>query len=170
LGDRVKIRGFLLNSRMMKNEDFASHQIGIGVVCADLDESIDFYTGVIGLKRTRSFDIDADFAERAGLTPGISFHVEVLATEDRPDASSLKLLTFGRASAHSRALSIADGVGVQYITLQLKSLNPVLERIRKHRVDLMGESPVPMGKGDRYFALVQAPEGTFVELIGPLNS
>ena len=38
--------------------EFSSATIGIGVVVSDLEKSLNFYTKVIGMKKTGEFDID----------------------------------------------------------------------------------------------------------------
>jgi hypothetical protein len=57
---------------------------------------------------------------------------------------------------------------MQYITLQVTGLELILERIRKYGVELLGETPVPFD-AERHFALIRDPDGTFIELIGPLK-
>jgi hypothetical protein len=55
---------------------------------------------------------------------------------------------------------------MQYITIMVNSLEPFLERIKEHKVKLMGDTPIPLGETDN-FVLVQDPDGTIIELIGP---
>lgn len=140
---------------------------GVGVVVSDLQQSIGFYTEVIGMKVVSGFDIDEDFSRISGLTGGIPFSVKVLKLEDHPEANVWKLISFGKGTGHPRPSHIQDDTGMQYITLHVKSLAPFLERIKKHGVQLLGETPVPMDS-ERHFALIQDPDGTFIELIGPL--
>lgn len=149
-------------------KEFASSTIGIGVVVTDLERSLDFYTKVIGMTRVNEFDIDQEFSRKSGLTGGLAFHVNVLKLEDHPAATSWKLISFGKEAAHPISEHIQDDNGMQYITLQLKSLEPLLERIRKYQVELLGETPVPFD-AERHFALVRDPDGTLIELIGPLK-
>lgn len=148
--------------------EFLSSTIGIGVVVSDLEKSLNFYTKVIGMKKTGEFDIDASMGKDTGLTGGLPFHVEVLKLEDRPDATAWKLMSFGKGSAHTVSQHIQDDMGMQYITINVASLKPVLERIKNHKVELLGKTPIPLGS-DRHFVLVQDPDGTFIELIGPLE-
>ena len=45
---------FILNiPNTMAQSEFKSGVIGVGVVVTDLDKSLDFYTNVIGMKKTR---------------------------------------------------------------------------------------------------------------------
>ena len=47
-------------------------------------------------------------------------------------------------------------------------LDPVLKRIKEHKVKLLGNTPIPLNETD-HFVLVQDPDGTIIELIGPLK-
>lgn len=148
--------------------EFSSAIIGIGVVVSDLERSLDFYTQVIGMKKVGGFDINEDFGKRSGLSGGIPFHVDVLKLEDRPDASQWKLLSFGKDAAHPLSKHIQDDTGIQYVTINVTNLQPFLDRIKKHGVELLGDTPIPLGS-DRHFVLIRDPDGTIVELIGPLG-
>jgi len=155
----------------MEQSEFSSKLIGVGVVTSDLDKSLDFYLNVIGMSKTGQFDVDEHFAKSSGLSNGIPFHVDVLKLEDNPDANVWKLISFANAPGSGKPGSkfILDDIGMQYITLHVNSLQPILDRIKGHRIELLGETPVPMDDGHVHFVLVQAPEGTFIELIGALN-
>jgi catechol 2,3-dioxygenase-like lactoylglutathione lyase family enzyme len=158
----------VLFSKIMAQSEFASNLIGVGVIVTDLEKSIDFYTQVIGMKVVEEFDIDEEFSKVSGLAGGAPFNVKVLKLEDSPSANQWKLMSFGTKANHPMPTRIQDDTGVQYITIMVKSLEPFLGRIREHNVKLLGETPVELGPG-QYFALVQDPDGTFIELIGPLK-
>jgi catechol 2,3-dioxygenase-like lactoylglutathione lyase family enzyme len=155
-------------SEIAAQGEFASSTIGIGVVVSDLEKSIDFYTNVIGMQVVDEFDVDETFGMSSGLSGGIPFTVKVLKLEDSPEATQWKLMSFDKKAAHTMPKHIQDDTGAQYITIMVNNLKPFLERIEKHKVKLLGESPVVLGP-DQQFALVQDPDGTFIELIGPLN-
>jgi hypothetical protein len=47
---------------------------------------------------------------------------------------------------------------------------PCRIRINKHKVKLLGDTPIPLGSsGNTHFVLVSDPDGILVELIGPLE-
>lgn len=170
-----KIRIFLIGAFMallsttgMAQSEFSSGLIGVGVVTRDLDKSLDFYLNVIGMTKVSEFDVDGNFGTSSGLTDGIAFHVDVLKLQDSPDANQWKLMSFKKEGSHPMPKYIHDDTGMQYITINVNSLAPVLERIKKHKVKLMGDTPVPLGEKD-HFVLVQDPDGTIIELIGPLK-
>lgn len=159
---------FTLTTNTMAQSEFSSNTIGIGVVVADIDKSLDFYINVIGMKKVGEFDVDGEFGRISGLSDGVAFHVDVLKLEDQPDANQWKLMSFGKEAGHPASKHIQDDTGMQYITISVTSLAPFLKRIKKHNVELLGETPVPLGT-DNHFVLVQDPDGTIIELIGPLE-
>ncbi len=149
-------------------EDFSSEVVSIGVVASDFQKSLDFYTEVIGMSRTGGFDIDHDFGKRSGLTGGEPFSVAILKLKDSPTATEWKLMSFGKGSSHPSQSFIQDDTGMQYVTIFVTSLKPFIQRIKKNKVKMLGETPVQLPDG-RHFILVQDPDGIFIELIGSLE-
>lgn len=155
-------------SLTMAQSDFSSPLIGVGVVVTDIQKSLDFYTTVIGMKKVGEFDVDAEFGRSSGLTRGVPFHVDVMKLEESPGANQWKLMSFGKEAGHTRPEYIEDDTGPQYITIMVNSLEPFLQRIKKNKVKMLGDTPIPLPP-DQHFVLVQDPDGTFIELIGPLK-
>jgi catechol 2,3-dioxygenase-like lactoylglutathione lyase family enzyme len=152
----------------MAQSEFSSGLIGVGVVTQDIQKSLDFYLNVIGMTKVSEFDVDGEFGTSSGLTDGLAFHVDVLKLQDSPDANQWKLMSFKKEGSHPMPKYIHDDTGMQYITIMVNSLDPVLKRIKEHHVKLMGITPIPLGETD-HFVLVQDPDGTIIELIGPLK-
>ena len=146
--------------------EFPMGSIQIGVITSDLQKSIDFYTRVIGMTKTGAFSVDETFAAKSGLTGGLRIDVTVLKLKDDPEAAEWKLLSFGKEATHPPQKYIQDDVGIQYITIFVKSMKPFLERLEKHNVEHLEEMPTFLEDG-RQFVLVQDPDGNFIELIGP---
>lgn len=159
----------LYSVNLMAQSEFASPMIGIGVVCPDLDKSMEFYLEVIGMSKVSEFEVNEDFGKSSGLSDGLAFHVDVLKLEDSPEANVWKLVSYHKEIPHQPSKYVEDASGMQYITLHVKQLKPFVERINRHGVKFLGETPVLMADGRRSFALVQAPEGTIIELIGPME-
>lgn len=159
---------FLLHSVTMAQSEFSSNLIGVGVVVSDLEKSLDFYTGVVGMKVVSEFDVDGEFSRISGLARGIPFNVKVLKLEDSPMANQWKLMSFKEDADHPLPENIQDDTGMQYITIMVNSLAPFIKRIMQHNVKFLGETPVQSGE-NQHFVLIQDPDGTFIELIGPLE-
>ena len=148
--------------------NFSSNLIGLGVVVSDMEGSLDFYVDGIGMVKVNSFNIDEDFAMRSGLSNGVPTSVTVLKLEDSPGANEWKLMTFGKRDTLPKQNFIQDNTGVQYITINVKALKPVMERLKQQKVTFLGKTPTPLNE-KIYFLLVQDPDGTFIELIGPME-
>jgi len=158
----------ILSSTSMAQSEFSSGLIGVGLVTKDIQKSLDFYLNVIGMTKVGEFDVDENFGKISGLTNGLAFHVDVLKLQDSPEANQWKLMSFKKEGSHPMPKYIEDDTGMQYITIMVNSLEPFLKRIKQHGVKLMGDTPVPLGETD-HFVLVQDPDGTIIELIGPLK-
>lgn len=146
----------------------ADPTIDVGVVVDDLEASLPFYREVLGMEQRRTIDITEDFGQRSGLTGGAPTEIRVLTLGDGDAATEWKLMTFPDLPAAASESNITDQQGMQYVTLQVDQLGPYLERARSHGVEPLGDTPIALGEED-HFLLLQAPEGTFVELIGPLD-
>jgi catechol 2,3-dioxygenase-like lactoylglutathione lyase family enzyme len=156
-----------LRSAAQTNE-FSSDTISVGVVVNDLNKSLEFYTKVIGMKKVGGFSVNADMGKRTGLTGGVPVDITILRLGDSKTATDWKLMSFGPAVSGVKKERIQDGRGPQYITLNVKALKQFLARLKEHNVKLLGDTPIPLG-GSTMFAVVQDPDGTFVELIGPME-
>ena len=148
--------------------NFSSKLIGLGVVVSDMDRSLDFYMNGIGMVKAYSFTIEGDFSKRSGLSNGVPTAVTVLKLENSPEANEWKLMSFGKKASHPKQKFIQDDTGVQYITINVKALKPVIERLKKMNIPFLGNTPIPLNQ-NTHFVLVKDPDGTFIELIGPME-
>lgn len=146
--------------------EFQHANIYIGNVVEDLDKSVEFYTKVIGMTKTGGFSVDKEKATELGLSDKYTLDVAVLKLEDSPEATEWKMMSFGTKAGHKKPKWLHDDTGMQYITIFVNHLNPVIERIKKHKVKILSGEPSSLGN-NTYFILVQDPDGTFIELIGP---
>ncbi len=151
-------------------QEFSSNIIQIGMIVSDLDKSMHFYKDIIGMSQigNSSFDVDADFGKKSGLTDSLPVHVEILKLGAGDQATQLKLMTFGDRAKKQDNEYLHSHTGIQYVTINVNSLKPFIERIKKNNVPFLGNTPIPLGT-NRHFVLVKDPDGTFVELIGPLE-
>lgn len=145
--------------------NIAKSAISIGVVVEDLDKSLEFYHNVVGMVTVREFTVDSEKAKKMGLSNGEHFDVKVLKLENSEQATELKLMTFNNRTSHESQNYIPDENGIRYMTIFVKSMTPVLERIKKHNVKTLGETPT-MLDAERQFVLIKDPDGNFVEFIG----
>ncbi|MCF0064548.1 VOC family protein [Dyadobacter chenwenxiniae] len=168
LNNLLIIAALLVCSLVHAQSNFTSKSIGVGVVVADMERSLNFYVNGIGMVKTGNFTINAEFGKRGGLTGGEAVEVNILKLENGPEGTDWKLMSFGKKASHPKSKFIQDDTGPQYITIQVKSLKPIIERLKEQKVAFLGSTPTPLTK-DKHFVLVQDPDGTFVELIGPME-
>jgi catechol 2,3-dioxygenase-like lactoylglutathione lyase family enzyme len=147
-----------------KEKEFASDIIKIGIVASDLQATLDFYTKVIGMSKIREFDIDSATSARFGFTTGIPFHVIGLKTNNSEHSTELKILSFGSNNTFKKPRHLTDNLGMQYMTIYMNKMAPLIERLKKNNIKFLGETPT-LTEGYT-LVLVQDPDGVFVELIG----
>jgi catechol 2,3-dioxygenase-like lactoylglutathione lyase family enzyme len=160
----------LINSVSAQNKteksEFSNPTIFVGSVVTDLAKSVDFYTNIIGMKKTGAFSVDGTKSKELGLTDGRPIDVTVLKLEDSPQANEWKLMSFGTKAGHKKPKYLHDDTGMQYITILVNHLNPIMERVNKNNIQILSGKPSKLDE-NRFFILVQDPDGTFIELIGP---
>ena len=147
-------------------EEFSNPTIQVGVVVSDIEKAVDFYTNVIGMTETGGFGVSGEKAKNLGLSDGRPIDVTVLKLEDSEQANQWKLMSFGKKANRPRQQYIHDDTGMQYITIFVKNIHPFIERAKKHDVEILSGTPSTL-EGGNGFILVQDPDGTFIELIGP---
>lgn len=146
--------------------EFSHPGIFVGNVVEDLDKSVKFYTEVIGMTKTGEFSVPVNKAKTLGLTDKYDLNVTVLKLEDSPNATEWKLMSVGTKANHPKQKWMSDDTGMQYITILVNHLDPFIERCKKNKVKILSEEPSSLGD-NKFFILVQDPDGTFIELIGP---
>jgi predicted enzyme related to lactoylglutathione lyase len=147
--------------------EFSNPTIFVGSVVTDLAKSVDFYTNIIGMTKTGEFSVDGVKAKDLGLTDGRKIDVTVLKLEDSPQANEWKLMSFGTKPGHKKPNYLHDDTGMQYITILVNHLEPIIQRIEKNNIKILSGKPSVLSEG-RLFILIQDPDGTFIELIGAM--
>lgn len=147
--------------------EFSNPTFFVGSVVTDLVKSVDFYTNIIGMTKTGEFSVDGPKAKELGLTDGRKVDVTVLKLENSPQANEWKLMSFGTKPGHKKPNYLHDDTGMQYITILVNHLEPIIKRIEKNNIKILSGKPSDLG-GGRLFILVQDPDGTFIELIGAM--
>ena len=154
-----------------KKSEFGSTTIDVGMVVADIDKSVKFYTEAIGFKEVKGFDVAGDYAKLVGLTNGKALKVRVLVLGDEPAATKLKLIEFpGETPKKNDTEFINKELGFRYLTIVCSDKTAALKRLEKMGVKPIasGTQPLPKGFPDGLFlTIVRDPDGNLVELVGP---
>jgi catechol 2,3-dioxygenase-like lactoylglutathione lyase family enzyme len=153
-----------------KEATFSSVTVDIGMVAADLEKSAEFYTEALGLKETKGFTAPAEMATAFGLTDNHEAVIRVFILGEGEGATRLKLMSFPNApGAKPDQKFIHSTIGVSYLTLRVTDMAAALARLKKAKIELLGETPSPLG-GNNFLTCVRDPDGNFIELIGPMKS
>ena len=146
--------------------EFSSPAFSVGVVVEDLEKSIKFYTEVIGMIKTGAFSVPKEKCAELGLTDKYQLDVTILKLEDSPQSGEWKLMSLGTKAKHPKQKFMSDDTGMQYITVFVNHVLPVMERAKKHKVKILSAEPSTLDN-DQKFILIQDPDGVFIEIIGP---
>ncbi len=152
--------------------EFTSATIDLGVVVSDVQESVDFYTKLIGFAEVPGFAVDEEFCRTSGLTDGHAATIRVLVLNKERGATSLKLMSLPKAEPKDADTAfIHSQLGYSYITIKTVSLQPALERLKRAGITPLADGPIPLpgaGADGPHLAVVRDPDGNLVELIGTL--
>jgi lactoylglutathione lyase len=149
--------------------EYSRATIDLGIVVSDLEKAVKFYRDDLGFKATTppGFDVAGDLAKDAGVTDGRALHVATFRIGEGEAATTVKLMAFPDAKKNDQSL-VTKGLGPRYLTLFVKDLTAVVERMKARSIPLVGKSPVLLG-GQTAIAFVQDPDGNFIEFVGPMK-
>ncbi|MCG6188375.1 VOC family protein [Maribellus maritimus] len=161
------IWGLQLSAQMAPpDSEFSSPTISVGVVVEDLEKSIDFYTNIIGMTKTGEFSVTKEKCTELGLTNSYRLDVTILKLENSERSNEWKLMSLGTKAKHPKQKYMSDDTGMQYITVFVKHLLPVMKRVQENGIKILSGKPSTLDNGNK-FILIQDPDGTFIEIIGP---
>ena len=141
--------------------------IDIGMVVKDSERTAQFLTNVVGFKEVRGFSVNAEVARKIGLIDGYPAEVRVFMLEGTEPATRIKVLSFPKAQGKQADQAfIHSTLGFRYLTLYVKDMNQILERLKKAAVPTLEETPMEMGTGT-WLVAIKDPDGNFIEFVGP---
>jgi lactoylglutathione lyase len=150
--------------------NFSAAVADIGIVVKDLEKSAKFYTEVLGMKEVEGFNVPAKKAAGFGLTDNQPATIRVFVLDEtKGPKTKFKLMSFAKAPGKMQDQKfIHSSIGVSYLTLFVTDMTQAVERLKKAKVKLLGETPSDLG-GKTFITVFQDPDGNFIELIGPMK-
>ncbi len=88
------------------------------------------------------------------------FIVRIYKLVNSQTATLLKLAYFGEIEERSNPLGINEAPGVNYLTFHYDDLEPVLNRIKKAGIEIIGQL-----ERNYSFIIIRDPDGVFIELV-----
>ena len=153
---------------------FARHTIDLGVVVSDLEKSLAFYKGIVGMTELDGFKVGGDFPKKVGLTDGAGLDIHVLVLGEGEDATKLKVMQV-KSEKPAKTLKqrhIHTQTGFSYLSIFVTDVDAVLDRAKKAGLKPYAQSPQRLPEGlpqDVCLLMLKDPDGNFVEIIGPLT-
>ncbi len=126
----------------------------VAIACRELDESLRFYHGALGLRIAQDVDVPAHIATTARFAPGAFRHVRL-----QVGATLIKLMQIQPPPDPA-----SDGflAGVRWITLYVRDLDGALSRLNAYGFPTYS-GPL-QGMAGR-LACVRDPDGVVVEIV-----
>jgi len=146
-----------------KNSPFNTMPMQVGIVVSDFDKSLDFYTNVLGMTELYRFNATPELATKVGLTDNKGFDAVVLKLNDEPGAAQYKLVKIHETKREPLPHSFVPGL--RYITIHVKNMDQLVERIKKANVPMLTEEPIILPDGMRILNFLD-PDGALVEIYG----
>ena len=147
--------------------DFASTTIDLGIVCSDVERSVDFYTQAVGMTELDGFDVSGETGANVGLSDNQPFRVHVLTLGKGEKVTKLKLMEFKKAPGKKADHAfIHSTLGMRYTTIAVND-------IAAANLRMIAYGSMPLGKGlqevapGRFLGVYRDPDQNFVELVGP---
>jgi lactoylglutathione lyase len=133
----------------------------VGIVAADLDALVRFYTGVLDMSVAGDVRVPATTSRKAGLAPD-GYRVIRLET-DRGDRIKVAA-TQGGTEAGSADSYAMQRHGLCYLTFLVDDLEILTDRLQRAGVTLGSEGIVDLRPGVRML-LAADPEGNWLEFV-----
>ncbi|MDG1893985.1 MAG: VOC family protein [Fuerstiella sp.] len=150
---------------------FSDATMDLGIVVSDLDESVRFYTQVVGLEKTGGFAVGQGFCRDAGLTDGYDLDIQVLSPNGDSEGTSVKLMELpGVDSRKGDHRFIHSQLGYSYLTFHVTDIDAASRRMKMAGIKALGneqirvplDTPVPI-----FLTVIADPDGNLIELVGP---
>lgn len=132
----------------------------VGVVVADLDGLVRFYTEALGCREIRRSAVPASINGPAGLGGAT-----VVAWLSTPYGERVKLIRPEVEPGHrSPAAPLTAHRGLAYLTFYVDDAEPVVERLRAAGARFLSNPPLVPARGRR-LAFCADPEGNVLEIV-----
>jgi len=141
----------------------------VNLVVADLERSVAFYTGVLGLRKTQDVTMEGAWIEEIVRLPGVKGRVAFV--EAPGGGVRIELLQYLSPSGVALpANSLANTLGVRHLAFRVSDIDGLARRLREANVTLLSDPvKVPAGvarfaSGDKRLLYFLDPDGVLLEL------
>jgi catechol 2,3-dioxygenase-like lactoylglutathione lyase family enzyme len=142
--------------------------VDVGVIVSDLEKSLNFYTKVLGMEQTGTWQASKEMSTSLGINSGKAFNIIDLKLDCQGYVLKYKLNnTPGNILKDSTIKSESENysfekLGTRYLTINVKNVNPFIERIKRMNIKY---KLVTLPNGRRV-VLLHDPDGALLEIGG----
>lgn len=136
----------------------------MGVVVTDLEKSFDFYTNILGMEKTGTWQSSAEMSTKYGVNSGKAFDIINLKLDC--DGYVLKYKLNKTEGTKQRKLKSEneyygfEKISTRYLTINVESVDPFIDRIKSHSIK---HKIVALPDGFRV-VLLHDPDGALIEI------
>ncbi len=137
----------------------------VAIVVEDLDRMVEFYTGVLGLKLKRNFDIESEeFRKGIGIKDAKARGAHLMV----PDSNvEIELFQFIDNQCEKGKTSVANMIGYRHMAFIVDDLEKAVEILKENGVEFFSE-PITVNEPESVrgfrFVYFRDPEGNIIEL------
>ena len=137
----------------------------VAIIVEDLDRMVEFYTGVLGLKLKRDFEIESEeFRKGIGIRDAKARGAHLMV----PDSNvEIELFQFIEKQSVKGKTSIANMIGYRHIAFIVDDLEKAVEILKRNGVEFFSE-PITVNEPESVrgfrFVYFRDPEGNIIEL------
>jgi len=137
----------------------------VAIVVEDLDRMVEFYTGVLGLKLKRNFEIESEeFRTGIGIKDAKARGAHLMV----PDSNvEIELFQFTNSQSVKERTSIANMIGYRHMAFIVDDLEKAVEILKGNGVEFFSE-PITVNEPESVrgfrFVYFRDPEGNIIEL------
>ncbi len=141
----------------------------INIVVANLERSVQFYTGLLGFKEIRRAHLQGEWIEKVVGLKGVSADVVYIVASGGEPRIELLCYQIPRGTALPQN-SVANTIGLRHIALRVENLPALVKKFQAAGVKMIGEPVTVPGQvvkhdaGEKTLLYFYDPDGVILEL------
>ncbi len=130
-----------------------------GICCADVEQSVEFYTQALGFERVRTLDPVGPPYDILTELPGVTFCAHFMQCGD----ASIELIGFADGASGSTGRRPMQQIGFTHMTVAVPDVDAAAARIARHGGKVLEHTRIDSPYGPMVFCT--DPNGVRIELI-----
>jgi catechol 2,3-dioxygenase-like lactoylglutathione lyase family enzyme len=157
---------FLIIIFAFRESEKMVNTVDVGVIVSDMEKSLEFYTKILGMEQTGTWQSSREMSTTYGVNSGKAFDIIDLKLDCEGYVLKYKLnKTEGNmpnqiSSSGPPEIYSFEKIGTRYLTINVKNVDPFIERIKENHIKF---KMVTLPDGYRV-VLLHDPDGALLEI------